>query len=107
MPYCSALSFAAKWTKIEDVLCRGIIRERGHNILSIRNQAKIVKALTCYLCIKVHPGLFGSLLRSNNGFRLKLYSQKLKNGVIVKSDVKNNSHLFVVRHSFDCSLMQK
>ena len=35
-----------------DVLCLGTIRGRGHSILLNGNQAKIVKALTCYLCPK-------------------------------------------------------
>ena len=33
MSYCSILSSAAKLTKIEDMLCQGTIRGRGHNIL--------------------------------------------------------------------------
>ena len=33
MSYCSVLSSAAKLTKIEDALCLGTIRGRGHNTL--------------------------------------------------------------------------
>ena len=79
MSYDSVLSFAAKSTNTEDVLCVGTMRGREHNILAKGNQAKIVKALTCDLCSKVHPGLLGSLRRikggfdfRDNGFRLKL-----------------------------------
>ena len=55
---CPALCiFAAKLTKLEDVLCLGTMRGRRHNILLNGNQAKIVKALTCYLCPKLHPEL--------------------------------------------------
>ena len=54
--YCSVLSFAAKLTKIEDVLYLGTTRRREHNTLLNKNQAKIVKALAGYLCPKVHPG---------------------------------------------------
>ena len=50
MSYCTALYFAAKLTKIENVRCLGTMRERGHSKLLNENQAKIVKALTCYLC---------------------------------------------------------
>ena len=53
---------------MEDVLCLGSKRRRGHNVLLNGNQAKIVKELTCYLCPKVHLGLLGSLRRRKNGF---------------------------------------
>ena len=68
MSYGSVLFFAAKLTNIKDVLCVGTMRGRGHNILLNANQAKIVKALTCDLCSKVHPGLLGSLRRIKGGF---------------------------------------
>ena len=64
----SVLAFAAKLTNIEDVLCVGTIRGRRHNVLLNANQAKIVEALTCDLCSKVHPGLLGSLRRIKGGF---------------------------------------
>ena len=35
------------------LLCLGTMRGRKHNTLLNRNQAKIFKALTCYLCSKV------------------------------------------------------
>ena len=66
MSYCSALSFGAKLTKIEEVLCLGTMRGRGHSILLNENQAKIVKALT--LCPKMPLGLLGTLHRSKGGF---------------------------------------
>ena len=68
MSYCSALSFGAKLTKIEEVLCLRTMRGRGHSILLNENQAKIVKALTCYLCPKMPLGLLGTLHRSKGGF---------------------------------------
>ena len=43
MSYGSVLSFAAKLTNIEDVLCVGTMRGHGHNKLLNANQAKIVK----------------------------------------------------------------
>ena len=61
MSYGSVLSFAAKLTNIEDVLCVGTMRGRGHNVSLNANQAKIVEALTCDLRSKVHSGLLGSL----------------------------------------------
>ena len=61
MSYCSVLSFAAKLTKIEDELCLGTIRGCEHSISLNGNQAKIVKALTSYLCLEMPPGLLGSL----------------------------------------------
>ena len=66
--YGSVLSFAAKLTNIEDVLCVGTMRGCGHTILLNANQPKIVKALTCGLCSKVHPGLLSSLHRIKGGF---------------------------------------
>ena len=68
MSFCSVLSFASKLTKIEDVLCLGTIRRRGHNISLNGNRAKIIKALTCHLCPKVHLGLLGSLRRNQGNF---------------------------------------
>ena len=68
MSYDSVLSFAVKSTNIEDVLCVGTMKERGYNISVKGNQAKVVKALTCDLCSKVHPGLLGSLCRIKGGF---------------------------------------
>ena len=53
---------------MEDVLCLGTMREREHKILLNGNQAKIVKALSSYLCSKVYPGLLGSLYRSKGTF---------------------------------------
>ena len=71
MSYGSVLSFAAKLTNIEYVLCAGTMREHAHKILNA-NQAKIVKALTCDLCPKVHSGLLGSLRRIKSGFKTML-----------------------------------
>ena len=70
MSYGSVLSFALKLTKIQDVLCVGTMRGRGHNtsLLFNGNQVKIVKPLTCNLCSKVHLGLLGSLRRIKRGF---------------------------------------
>ena len=74
MLYGSVLSFAAKLTKIEDVLCAGTMRGRRHNILLNANQAKVVKALICDLCPtpKVHLGLLRSLHRIKGGFETML-----------------------------------
>ena len=68
MSYGSVLSFAAKLTNIEDVLCVGTMRGRWHNVLLNANQAKIVEASTCDLCSEVHSGLLGSLRRIKGGF---------------------------------------
>ena len=57
MSYGSVLFFATKLINIEDVLCVGTMRGRRHNVLLNANQAKIVEALACDLCSKVHPGL--------------------------------------------------
>ena len=62
------LSLVAKLTKIKDVLYVGSMRGRRYNILLNGNHAKIVKALTCHLCPKVHPGLLGSLRRIKGDF---------------------------------------
>ena len=48
-------------------LCLGAMRGCGHSILLNGNQAKIVKALTCYLCPKMSPGLLGCLRRIKGG----------------------------------------
>ena len=68
MSYNSVLSFAAKLTNTKDALCVGTMRGRGYNVLLHANQAKIVEALTCDLCSKVHPWLLGSLRSIKGGF---------------------------------------
>ena len=62
------LSFAAKLTKIEDGLHLETKRGRGHSRILNGNHAKIVKALTCYLCPKMPTWLLGSLRSSKSGF---------------------------------------
>ena len=107
MSYDGVLSFAAKVTNIEGMLCVRTMRGHGHNILLKSNQEKIVKALTCDLCPLVHPGLLGSLCRiRDNGFRLKLFCQTLQTVSLSNLTSKIIAVLFVVRHFFDCFLMQ-
>ena len=103
--YCSVLSFAAKLTEIEDMLCLGTMRGCGYNILLNGNQAKIVQqASTCYLIPQsASIVLLGSLRHNKGGFET-MVSDKIKSQKVSLSNIL--AVLFVVRHSFDCSLMQ-
>ena len=96
MSYCSVLSFATKLTKIEDVLCLGTMRGRGHSIIKwkLSENCQSVDLLSMPQDafrfvgqLAPQQGWFG-----DDGVRLKLYGQKLKNGVIVKSNAQNDSH---------------